>query len=179
MTEVRHLSADELESGLAHILASPADDGELKMIVARPEVDERETPAAGRLDTEEGLVGDNWSKRRKVHPAMQLNIMNSRAVDLVATSEDRWALAGDQLLIDLDLSHENLPPGTRLSLGEAIIEVTKPPHTGCRKFAARFGEDALTFVNSRREEGLRLRGICAVVVQSGDIKVGDLARKIS
>ena len=179
MTEARHLSAAELEGGLDHILASPDDNGELKLICARPEVDARETPSAARLDTEVGLVGDNWSTRKKVHPQMQLNIMNSRTVDLVATSPDRWALAGDQLFLDLDLSHENLPPGTRLELGEAIIEVTKPPHTGCRKFAARFGEDALAFVNSRREEGLRLRGICAVVVESGDIKVGDLARKIS
>ena len=179
MAEARHLNAEELESGLAHVLASPADNGELKLICARPEVDARETPSNARLDTEVGLVGDNWSKRKKVHPLMQLNIMNSRAVDLVATSEDRWALAGDQLFLDLDLSHENLPPGTRLALGEAVVEVTKPPHTGCRKFAARFGDDALDFVNSRREEGLRLRGICAIVVESGDIKVGDVARKIS
>ncbi|MEM7430544.1 MAG: MOSC domain-containing protein [Pseudomonadota bacterium] len=179
MSEVRHLSAAELESGLHNILSAPKDNGALTMICARPDVDARETPVEARLDTEVGLVGDNWSTRKKVHPEMQLNIMGSRVVELVAADRDRESLAGDQLFLDLDLSQENLPPGTRLALGEAVIEVTKPPHTGCRKFAARFGEDALTFVNSRREEGLRLRGICAVVIESGDIKVGDLARKIS
>ena len=173
-----HLSTAELEQGVEHILGSPGDSGELKLIVYRPDVDERETPAEGRLDTAQGLVGDNWSMRSKVNPDMQLNIMNTRVVDLVAQSSDRWALAGDQLFIDMDLSGDNLPPGTQLALGDAIIEVTEPPHTGCKKFAARFGVDAMVFVNSGRGKTLNLRGICAKVVKAGDIKVGDVARKL-
>ena len=180
-----HLSADQLEKGVDHILDSPQEDGELQLIVRRPDVDQRETPDVARLDVKEGLVGDNWLARGSRHmpegvadPEMQLNIMNARVVDLVAQAEDRWALAGDQLFVDMDLSHENLPPGTQLALGDAIIEVTEPPHTGCRKFSARFGVDAMVFVNSGRGKTLNFRGICAKVVQSGDITVGDLARKL-
>ncbi|MGI9270799.1 MAG: GNAT family N-acetyltransferase [Woeseiaceae bacterium] len=180
-----HRSTEELERGVEHILASPSDDGELKLIVRRPKVDERETPDTAHLDTEQGLVGDNWLARGSRHmpdgiadPEMQLNIMNTRVIDVVAQSEDRWALAGDQLFVDLDLGPENLPPGTKLSLGEAVIEVTEPPHTGCKKFAARFGSDAVVFVNSGRGKTLNFRGICAKVVKSGDVSVGDVARKI-
>lgn len=109
---------------------------------------------------------------------MQLNIMNARAIVLVAQSPDRWALAGDQLYIDLDLSADNLPPGTRVTLGSAVIEVTEQPHTGCGKFAARFGTDAVKFVNSPEGKKLRLRGLNAKVVVPGVVRVGDVATKL-
>lgn len=186
MTTERHLSTEELEQGLAHILEAPRDGGELKLIVARPGVDQRDVVSEGRLDEEHGLVGDNWLTRGSgatddgsAHPQMQLNIMNARVAELVATGPERMPLAGDQLYLDLDLSSENLPPGTRLELGEAIIEVTEPPHTGCKKFAARFGNDAVVFVNSGFGRKQNFRGICARVVQGGSIKVGDVARKIA
>ncbi len=186
MDTVKHLTAAELEQGLAHILASPDDNGELKLIVTRPAVDARETVTEGRLDIDLGLIGDNWRERGSRHtpdgkadPEMQLNIMNARVAELVANDPDRMRLAGDQLYLDLDLSNENLPPGTRLALGDAIIEVTEPPHTGCKKFAARFGNDAVVFVNSGRGKKLNFRGINAKVVRSGDIRVGDIARKLS
>ena len=178
MTTDEHLSADKLERGVEHILASPNDVGTLKLIVRRPDVDQRETPAEGHLNTEQGLVGDNWSSRGHADTDMQLNIMNARVIGLVAQTRDRWPLAGDQLYLDMDLSDDNLPPGTQLSLGDAIIEVTEPPHTGCKKFASRFGVDAMVFVNSGRGKKLNFRGINAKVVQSGDIKVGDVARKL-
>jgi MOSC domain-containing protein YiiM len=108
---------------------------------------------------------------------MQLNIMNARVVDLVANGRERWHLAGDQLIIDLDLSTENLPPGTQLALGTAVIEVTAQPHTGCQKFVARFGADAMKFVNSPLGRQLCLRGINARVVRRGVIRVGDVAIK--
>lgn len=184
--EANHFTAEELEQGVEHILATPTNDGELKLIVQRPDVDQRATPEQARLDVEQGLVGDNWRARGSRHmpdgvadPDMQLNIMNTRVVHTVAGSEDRWALAGDQLFIDMDLSPENLPPGTQLQLGDAVIEITEPPHTGCKKFAARFGVDAMVFVNSGRGKELNFRGICARVVKSGDIRVGDVARKLS
>lgn len=173
-----HLSATELEQGVEHILASPSDQGELQLIVSRPEVDDRETLHQARLDVAVGLVGDSWSTRAKVVPDMQLNVMNTRVVGLIAQSEDRWALAGDQLFVDMDLSGQNLPPGTQLALGDAVIEVTELPHTGCKKFADRYGVEAMVFVNSGRGKTLNLRGICARVVKSGDIKVGDVARKL-
>lgn len=185
MNEATHFSADQLEQGIDHILASPKDDGELQLIVRRPDVDERETPQQARLDIEQGLVGDNWLARGSRHmpdgvadPEMQLNIMNARVVDRVAGSQDRWPLAGDQLFVDMDLSGENLPPGTQMALGDAIVEITEPPHTGCKKFAARFGVDAVVFVNGGRGKTLNFRGICAKVVKSGDISVGDIAHKL-
>jgi hypothetical protein len=180
-----HLTTSELEAGLDEILKSPKDEGELKLIVRRPGTDLREILEEGELDLVEGLLGDTWKNRGSSrsadglsHPDMQLNIMNARAIDLVAQTKDRWRLAGDQLYIDLDLSANNLPPGTQLAIGSAIIEVTNQPHTGCQKFVARFGVDAMRFVNSALGRQLNLRGINAKVIQPGRIRVGDIARKI-
>jgi MOSC domain-containing protein YiiM len=180
MSAVR--TPDELKAGLSDIQRSPKDEGELRLIVRRPGVGVREVMSEAQLDATVGLVGDTWSTRktrwgRRPHPDTQINIMNARAIALVARSDDRWPLAGDQLYIDLDLSDDNLPAGTQLSLGTAVIEVTAEPHTGCRKFSERFGVAATTFVNSKEGRRLRLRGINAKVVQSGTIRVGDRARK--
>lgn len=181
---MRHLTKAELEAGLPHVQASPKDGGALEMLVRRPETNARETLDEGVLDLADGLVGDNWRTRGNpatadgsADPEMQLNIMNARVAALVAGSRERWPLAGDQLYLDLDLSAANLPPGTRLRLGEALLEVTPPPHTGCRKFVSRFGKDAMKFVNSRLGRQLNLRGINAKVVAPGVVRVGDLARK--
>jgi len=140
----------------------------------------------GTLDPAHGLVGDNWLARGNRHtadgsadPDMQLNIMNARVIALVAQDPERWALAGDQLYIDMDLSPDNLPPGTRLSIGSAVIEVTPPPHTGCKKFVARFGKDAMVFVNSGVGRLLNLRGINAKVVKAGTVRTNDVAQKIN
>ena len=185
MDNITHLTTAELEVGLDEIRRAPKDEGVLALIVRRPQTEEREILTEGELDLTEGLVGDNWKARGSsatpdgsAHPEMQLNIMNSRATALVAQSKDRWHLAGDQLYIDMDLSAENLPAGTQLALGSAIVEVSPVPHTGCKKFTARFGVDAMRFVNSPVGKELNLRGICAKVVQSGTIRVGDVARKI-
>jgi hypothetical protein len=170
---------------MEHVCLSPKDAGALELIVRRPRVGEREVLEEGRLDLAEGLVGDSWKERGSSrtpdgspHPDMQLNVMNSRVLALVAQDKERWRLAGDQLIIDLDLSDENLPPGTRLSLGSAVIEVTDLPHTGCQKFVARFGLDAMRFVNSPAGKRLRLRGLNARVVRPGVIRVGDVVRKV-
>jgi MOSC domain-containing protein YiiM len=184
-TVVRHLTLDELEAGLDRIREAPAHEGVLEMIVRRPRVDEREVLTAGELDVTEGLVGDSWRTRassrtpdRSAHPDMQINIMSARVIALVAKDRERWPLAGDQLFVDLDLSAHNLPPGTRLGIGEAVLEVTPLPHTGCAKFMARFGIDAVKFVNSPEGKELRLRGLNARVVQSGSIRAGDPVRKL-
>lgn len=183
---MRHLTRDELTAGLDEILKSPTDKGVLNLIVRRPETDQREVLEEGTLDPAYGLQGDNWLSRGnrstadgKAHPEMQLNIMNSRVIELVAQDRQRWPLAGDQLFIDLDLSPENLPPGTRISIGSAIIEVTAEPHTGCKKFVARFGKDAMIFVNSGVGKKLNLRGINAKVVQAGIVRTGDVAEKMA
>jgi hypothetical protein len=182
---VRHLSGAELEAGLGGVLVSPKDAGIVELIVRRPRVGEREVLEEGELSLTEGLVGDNWKERSSTrtpdgspHPDMQLNVMNSRVLALVAGGRERWRLAGDQLILDLDLCEENLPAGTRLSLGSAVIEVTAQPHTGCHKFIARFGLDAMKFVNTPEGRRLRLRGLNAKVVTPGVVKVGDAVRKI-
>lgn len=182
-----HLDADELEAGLAEITGAPKERGTLELIVRRPEVNGREILDEGELSFEDGLVGDTWkvrgSKRTadgSAHPDMQLNVINARLSRLVAgdRDEDR-ALAGDQLHIDLDLSHDNLPAGTRLAIGTAVIEVTEQPHTGCPKFSARFGAAALRFVNVGPGKGLRLRGLNARVVEPGTIRRGDTVVKLT
>ena len=182
---MRFLDGDELEAGLPDILASPKEEGVVRMIVRRPDTGEREVLDSGELDVTQGLVGDNWRSRGSrmtddgsSHPEMRLNLMNSRVISLVAGSEERWALAGDQLFVDLDLAKENLPAGTRLAMGSAIVEVTAVPHLGCKKFVARFGMEAMKFVNSRRGKKLCLRGINAKVVESGRVRAGDRIRRV-
>jgi hypothetical protein len=184
MTTRVHLTREQLEAGLETIRLSPRDRGVLKMIVRRPRVGERETLREGQLDLVEGLLGDSWIRRGSSrspdggpHPDMQLNVMNARAVALIAREEGRWALAGDQLYVDLDLSRDNLPPGARLAIGDAVIEVSALPHTGCGKFVERFGVDAMKFVNGTIGRQLNLRGINARVVQPGTIRVGDTVTK--
>jgi hypothetical protein len=167
----------ELESGLDEIGRSPKEEGSLEWIVRRPTKGEREVLDEGQITLDAGLHGDCW-KHRDPHPEMQINIMNSRAIALIAAEKDRWALAGDQLYIDMDLSETNLPPGTQLEVGPALLEVTAVPHTGCSKFAARFGVEAVKFVNSARGRQLHLRGLNARVVRPGTIRKGDKVRKI-
>lgn len=185
MAEVKHLTWAELEAGLADIRQSPRVEGVLEMIVRRPDVDQREIVTTGILDLEEGLVGDNWMTRGSsmtadgsAHPEMQLNVINTRLIALIAQEKERWPLAGDQLFVDLDLSVENLPSGSRLEIGSTVIEVTPIPHNGCKKFAARFGQEAIKFVNSAEGKQLRLRGMNAKVVQPGIIRPGDVVRKV-
>jgi hypothetical protein len=175
----------ELEVGLDDIIQSPKDRGVLEMIVRRPKVGERELLDEGQLDLVDGLVGDSWKIRSSQrtaddtpHPDMQLNLINARLVALVAQDKSRWHLAGDQLYVDLDLSAGNLPPGTRLSIGSAVIEVTAQPHLGCAKFVERFGLEAMKFVNDQARRALNLRGINARVVESGVVRVGDAVSKL-
>jgi hypothetical protein len=180
-----HLTLAELEAGLAEIVESPKDEGRVEMIVRRQGVGEREVLEVAQLDLVEGLIGDTWRIRGSSNtddgladPKAQITVMNARAIALVAKCRDRWQLAGDQLFIDLDLSQTNVPPGTRLAIGSAVIEVTDQPHTGCGSFKRRFGGDATKFVNSRVGRQLQLRGINTQVVQPGSIRVGDLAQKL-
>ena len=178
-----HVEDEHLEAWLPHIIDSPPDVGTVELVVRRPAEGEREVLDEGVLDLEAGLVGDRWRR----HPGgedddgrlAQITLMNARAIDVIAGDRERWALAGDQLYVDLDLSPENLPPGTRLQVGSATLEVTRLPHTGCAKFTARFGSSATRFVNSKSGRQLRLRGMNARVVEAGTVRPGDAIRKVS
>ena len=178
-----HLSPAELEAGLDHLRAAPRDVGVVELIVRRPAVEAREVVETAELDVEDGLVGDSWRTRgrsggRPANTKAQVTVMNVRSTALVAGDRERWPLAGDQLYVDFDLSGEHVPPGTRLAVGSAVIEVTDDPHAGCKKFSSRFGLDALVFVNSQEGRALNLRGINTRVVQAGTVRVGDAIRRL-
>ncbi len=175
---MEHATWDELAAGLDHVRSSPAESGTIELIVCRPAENEREVLEEGDLDTVVGLVGDRWHLGSARTNDAQLTLMNARVAELVAGSRDRWQLAGDQLYVDLDLSVENLPAGTRLAVGTAVIEVSEAPHTGCAKFSARFGSDATKLVNKSPGRELRLRGMNARVVEAGTIRPGDAIEKL-
>lgn len=182
---VAGLGLEELEDGLGHVLAAPSDAGTLELIARRPADLERELLGEGELSLELGLVGDLWAERPSSktgapNPKAQVTVMSARAAALVAGSDDHdaWAQAGDQLYVDLDLSEANLPAGSRLGIGEAVLEVTPDPHLGCGKFIKRFGVEALKFVNSEEGRALRLRGVNTRVVVAGRVARGDAVRKV-
>jgi MOSC domain-containing protein YiiM len=164
--------------------SSPTDNGVVEMIVTRPATDERRVLSEGMLDVTNGLLGDTWEARGartpdgRADPLRQITVMNSRALEAVAVERDRWQLAGDQLIVDLDLSIDNLPAGTRLQIGEAVAEVTEPPHAGCAKFAGRFGADALAWANGMAGRRQRRRGMHVRVLTSGAVRPGDAIREL-
>ena len=182
---VTHLTTAELDAGLDEIRRSPKDQGTLELIVCRPEVGERSELAEATLDPDLGLVGDTWLPRGSRHtedgsaePGRQVTLMNARAAALVAVDPTRRALAGDQLYVDLDLSLENLPAGTRLQVGTAVLEVSDLPHTGCAKFIERFGADAGRWVNLGNGRQVNARGINARVVTGGTVRVGEVVSRL-
>jgi len=179
-----HRTTAELEAHLDVLRAAPRSVGSLELLVRRPTVEAREILSEGVLDLELGLVGDNWLERAASHAiaegrhlTAQLNVMSARMVRFLAPTVEEQALAGDQLFLDLDISVTNLPAGTQLAIGDdAVIEITAKPHNGCAKFRARFGDEALAFVNSAAGNELRLRGFNARVVVSGTVRPGDKVR---
>lgn len=171
----------ELAAALDDVRASPRDQGTIHLIVARPRKAERAVLLVGTIDPSVGLVGDYWKTKpsRKLgvpNPNAQITVMNIRALRAICDEAD-WPLAGDNLCVDLDVSYANLPPGTRLQIGEVELEVTPDLHTGCSKFTKRFGSTATKWVNSDVGRELNLRGINAKVIRGGDVKRGDSIRK--
>ncbi len=181
---VAHLTTDELTASLDEVRGSPVGRGRVELIVRRPAIGARELVVEATLTSTGGIEGDSWRERGSRHTDdgsaefdRQITIMNSRAIALLAgsTDHDRWAEAGDQLYLDISLRDEDLPVGTRLQLGTAVIEISAKPHTGCAKFAERFGIEAARFVNSTEGSELHLRGINAFVVTDGVVHTGDSA----
>lgn len=180
-----HRTTADFEAALPYVREAPRDGGTVELIVRRPASEEREAVEVAEVTVEEGVVGDNWRARGSRHtpdgaaePDRQVTIMNARAIALFAGDDRaRWTQAGDQLIIDLDLSDTNLPAGTRLRVGTAVLEITGAPHPGCAKFSRRFGADALRFANSAVGTELHLRGINARVVVSGTVRIGDVVSR--
>ena len=185
MSTVRHFSLEELNVRLPEVRTAPADRGQLVQIIARPVTEQRELRERSEVTPEAGLLGDRWANScsrklpdGRLNPDSQITIMNTRCLTILTDDRDRWPLAGDNLLVDFDLSETNLPAGQRVKIGSAILEITPHPHTGCSKFSSRFGVDALKFVNSPEGKKLRLRGLHAQVVQPGTLAVGDCVEKV-
>ena len=180
-----HLTRAELQAGLPHILASPAEDGTLEAVVIRPGHGLREELESCDISLAGGVQGDHWAKGcwlstddGEPHPDVQICIMNARCIAHIAGARDRWALAGDNLFIDMDIRPENLPAGQRLRIGTAIIEITAVKHAGCKSFAEHYGQSAVVFVNARKVSALRLRGVYARVVQDGRVALGGRVVKL-
>lgn len=179
------VTREELLRCAAQVRQSPKNVGSVDLIVCRPVTGEREELQEAELDVVLGLLGDNWATRGNPKkpgtpalPDTQLNLMNSRAIAVIAKEKSRWSLAGDQFYVDFDLSYENVPPGTLLEIGEAVIVVTAEPHLGCVKFKKRYGQEAAAFVNSPLGKSLNMRGINAKVVKAGIVKAGALIKKV-
>ena len=169
------------DTQLEHIRSSPADDGRLEFIARRLGEGEREILDEARLDLDLGLVGDRWAARDDRTPSYmmaQLTLINTRVLAAIEPDRARWPLAGDQLYVDMDLSIDNLPAGARLAIGSAVVEVSETPHTGCAKFSARFGGDALRWINSPVGREHRMRGMNARIVEAGTVRAGDTIRKL-
>ena len=159
------------------VQGSPKDGGVLKLIVLRLPSDRRHTPSQATLSIERGVAGDRWGLKTHADPLSQISVMNSRFLEAIAGETERMSLAGDNLIVDLDLHKDNVPPGTRLRIGEAVLEVTDVPHTGCSKFERRYGKAALDLTNTAEGSALRLRGVLARVIHGGEVRLGDIVRK--
>ena len=176
---------NDLLAGLSYVRAAPANQGVVEAIVVRPESEKRVSPEACEVSAELGVHGDHWAKGcwrslpdGSPAPEVQIALMSARVASLISPDRRRWPLAGDNLIVDLDLSEQSLPVGRRIAIGEVVLEITAVPHTGCRKFSERFGSDAVKFVNSSEGKSLRLRGVFGRVVEPGSIRTGDAIRKL-
>jgi MOSC domain-containing protein YiiM len=180
--EVDHLTTEQIETGMSDVFASPQERGKLEAIFIRPGPDQRENLEAIYLSPEGGVEGDRWATSTvqdgKPNPHAQVSLMNARLLKMIAREEECMSLAGDNLIVDLDLSETNIPAGQKLAVGEALLEVTDLAHTGCGKFAERFGSDAVRYINAGERRHLRLRGLYACVLKAGTVRVGDVVQKV-
>ncbi len=182
---MKYVTLNDIENRMPWVLDSPGDKGRVELIVARPKTNEREVLSQALFSSEAGVAGDNWQKQcwktlasGQADPVVQVAIMNARMIEVLTRDKNQWPLAGDQLFIDLDLSVNNLSPGTRLQIGSAVLEITAEPHRACSKFKQRFGDVARQYVNSAQGDAHRLRGVYAKIISTGEVSTGDVIHKL-
>jgi hypothetical protein len=181
---MEYVTTQEIKHRMPWVLDSPRDNGIVRLIVVRPQTDQRDVIEQAHFSPAAGVAGDNWQhdcwKRLadgRSDPDVQVAIMNARMIEVLAGDQTHWPLAGDQLFVDFDLGTANLSPGDQLKVGDAILEITAEPHRGCRKFKQRFGEQALNYVNSAEGDRHRLRGVYAKIIEVGKVETGDAIKK--
>jgi MOSC domain-containing protein YiiM len=171
----RFLSLADLEAGLAGMGAAPRDRGAVLLVLRKLEGGQRDAPVPALLTPGGGVVGDVWGRRDHPNPEAQITVMQTGVARLIANGQP-LPLFGDNLYVDLDLSNQNLPTGSRVRVGKALLEVTPMPHNGCQKFKLRFGQEALNFVSKKDLRHLNLRGIYMQVIEAGEVRPGDLVK---
>ncbi len=183
---MKYAAQSDIDRRMDWVLNAPRDKGRVKLIVVRPQTNQRTMLEQVLFSREAGVTGDNWQQHcwkkcddGKADPSVQVAIMNARMIEVLAGHKNNWPLAGDQLFVDFDLGINNLSPGDQLQVGGAVLEITAEPHRGCGKFKKRFGETALQYVNSAQGDAHRLRGIYATIISNGDVSIGDTICKIS
>lgn len=164
---------DELEALFQENPIPAIGSGSVHLIVLRRAAGDHETPRRVRVDVAEGVVGDRWALGTR-NVDSQVTLMHRRVVEILCDAGQPPHLPGDNFLVDIDLGEAALPVGARVRVGAALLEISAKPHTGCKKFAARFGQDALRWVNWHEHRDRRLRGVNCRIVESGEVTVGDL-----
>lgn len=172
-------SYEQLEEAWQKLPPAPRESGTVTMIVVRPGHGERECPGAAAVTVAEGLVGDRWNASNDPERTAQITLMEKRVADLVSGEWCGPEMAGDNFVVDFDLSEDAVPIGTRIAIGSAVLEVTDEPHTGCRQFRERYGAGALRWVNLKDHRDRKLRGINCRVVKDGQVSVGDRVAIVS
>ncbi len=182
---MKYVTLNDIESRMPWVLNSPGNKGRVELIVVRPQTNEREVLSHALFSPETGVAGDNWQNQcwktlanGQADPVVQVAIMNARMIDVLTRDKSQWPLAGDQLFVDLDLSVNNLSPGTQLHIGTAVLEITAEPHRACSKFEQRFGKVARQYVNSAQGDMHRLRGVYAKIILTGEVSTGDVIHKL-
>ncbi len=174
----RHLDYGLLQAAFLELPPAPATRGRVVQIVRRGEGGRREYLEHTRVTPHTGVPGDAWARRSAPDPDEQITAMQAGVARLLANGQP-LGLFGDNLFLDLDLSANNLPPGSVLRIGTAGFVITAKPHTGCRKFLTRFGRDALRFVSEAAHRSHNLRGVHLRVLEPGEVRLGAEATVMS
>lgn len=175
-----HVTAAELAKALPDVLSAPGTDAPIAGLCFRPGFGLRSFPPSLRLTRAFGIPGERWLTAPwlklpdgSADPRIQVSILPSRVLDLVWRDRETTVHPGDTIVADLDMTDANLPPGTLLQAGTAILRVSDQPNDGCVKWKARYGQAAMDWITDPAHAALRLRGVLCEVFADGVVAVGD------